>query len=1280
MKPIQTLLDACGILSPGMQQAIVVAAAMVAGLGPLIYIFSQLNMVIFTVIHGMAKLLPSIARVSTEVAIMALNDPNFAGKIIQVGDAFYSSSRHLRTYTDDLVALGTASQETIAETFAELTRSVEAKEFSQFIDDRNEAIEELIENMRPVDPKNTSARNVQRVAATQNVDRQLAQLAGAEAAGEVIGDSLDEPSRKVRGLGDLFSGLASAIRHPIRAVKDLGESIGKLFKGGGAGGIAKMSLDMSKFAKGTVIIGVIIAAVIMAFKGLKKHWNTFYETIKPGLSNLKNAWDGLWSAIKDLGNAFKPILDGFKGMDDAAAGNKAAGFWKMMGTLVRAVIEIISQAIDMIAMIVRIITPPITAIATLIGETLELAAGFISQFVELISAIVEGDWSAVWDLALEIVINTFHSISEVVELAFDSILLGLRYIIQGIEGASGVLSDIVAFFNPFGGSGFDGVVEDIQGAADAIDRIRAGSFSDNIFGDYSWNADMTEEAADSAADRWGDENRWSNAGEEAGDATRRGFRRRGPGGDDGEEDANEWLGSWLGAVQNALQGLMNDLRDQAMSALEEKFEKDLAVFDRRIEAIEEIEKAEERRMARMEYRQRRHQMLQDRALQYENYARNRALAIYEGRIDDARMMDLEEQRNKRDHQRNLKDLDQERRRAIIQQQRDEEKERINIQKEAAQERQELLKESLERQLDLIMRYAPRTRAEFQRMLDGMSSALWRAGVVDWPAAGRTGMGMYAQAIQRANEDLRQQAAWSGNNAATAWLAAFVAGDVKAGLMAAGADEPPSISSIRGGRGNRGGRGGRGGGGGVNGAGAPAYNPGQGHGGRFHTGGKVPGISKKDVPATLQSGEYVIKRDAVKNVGTGFLDAVNQTPTFHAGGPVGMGNPQQTIRKGGKDFITDLTAAWMFDQVAIAGLTSRVVAYLFESLGGRVGGKTMMDIMPTGQWRNIDEFARWIISLPQFRGINYGGTPDTGGMARPQNPSSDHPRGFAADFGTNWTNNFDPKLERLFQFLGAGGKAGTLPTKYAIYYDRDISANTGWNARGPTSSYDRHLNHVHLSVLDTIAQFGAAMGGGRPTGHGLKEMAYNALDNPPWRWNAAREWPSLDQLVTHESSWNPNAQNPNSTAYGLFQFLDSTWAGVGARKTSDPWGQIIAGFNYIKGRYGSPSGAWGFWQRNHWYHKGGLVPMMAGGEIPFNNYPALLHKGEIVLPKPISENITKMADGNGTMGSTVNIYADTFVGDFDHFKKNMERYDVEIKPRKAMAAGTTVRRVTSRGAC
>lgn len=76
--------------------------------------------------------------------------------------------------------------------------------------------------------------------------------------------------------------------------------------------------------------------------------------------------------------------------------------------------------------------------------------------------------------------------------------------------------------------------------------------------------------------------------------------------------------------------------------------------------------------------------------------------------------------------------------------------------------------------------------------------------------------------------------------------------------------------------------------------------------------------------------------------------------------------------------------------------------------------------------------------------------------------------------------------------------------------------------------------------------------------------------------------ALITLWNKESGWNPNADNPTSTAYGIAQFLDGTWAGTGYKRTSDPFKQIDAGLTYIANRYGSPSKALQFHQQNNWY--------------------------------------------------------------------------------------------------
>ncbi|MGK5173548.1 lytic transglycosylase domain-containing protein [Geodermatophilus sp. CPCC 205761] len=82
--------------------------------------------------------------------------------------------------------------------------------------------------------------------------------------------------------------------------------------------------------------------------------------------------------------------------------------------------------------------------------------------------------------------------------------------------------------------------------------------------------------------------------------------------------------------------------------------------------------------------------------------------------------------------------------------------------------------------------------------------------------------------------------------------------------------------------------------------------------------------------------------------------------------------------------------------------------------------------------------------------------------------------------------------------------------------------------------------------------------------------------------SADQFSCLENLWGKESGWNPNAQNPTSTAYGIPQFLNSTWAGTGIAKTSDGYRQIDAGLIYIENRYGSPCAAWAHSKANNWY--------------------------------------------------------------------------------------------------
>ncbi|MFH8880483.1 transglycosylase SLT domain-containing protein [Streptomyces californicus] len=82
---------------------------------------------------------------------------------------------------------------------------------------------------------------------------------------------------------------------------------------------------------------------------------------------------------------------------------------------------------------------------------------------------------------------------------------------------------------------------------------------------------------------------------------------------------------------------------------------------------------------------------------------------------------------------------------------------------------------------------------------------------------------------------------------------------------------------------------------------------------------------------------------------------------------------------------------------------------------------------------------------------------------------------------------------------------------------------------------------------------------------------------------ADQFQCFSNIVNHESTWNYRATNPSSGAYGLMQALPgSKMSSAGADWQTNPATQIKWGLSYMDSRYGSPCGAWSFWQANNWY--------------------------------------------------------------------------------------------------
>jgi hypothetical protein len=154
------------------------------------------------------------------------------------------------------------------------------------------------------------------------------------------------------------------------------------------------------------------------------------------------------------------------------------------------------------------------------------------------------------------------------------------------------------------------------------------------------------------------------------------------------------------------------------------------------------------------------------------------------------------------------------------------------------------------------------------------------------------------------------------------------------------------------------------------------------------------------------------------------------------------------------------------------------------------------------------------------------------------------------------------------------------TDSAAQLQSDDAADTGEGLAQAASAIPQAQARAHtiaeITAQRTAAAEAAAAAAERASAGSDDFRAY-AKDKV-----GATQFSCLDQLWTRESHWRNTAQNPASTAYGIAQLLDSTWAYTGVAKTSDGFEQVDAGLAYIDAAYGSPCSAWSHETNAGWY--------------------------------------------------------------------------------------------------
>ena len=103
-------------------------------------------------------------------------------------------------------------------------------------------------------------------------------------------------------------------------------------------------------------------------------------------------------------------------------------------------------------------------------------------------------------------------------------------------------------------------------------------------------------------------------------------------------------------------------------------------------------------------------------------------------------------------------------------------------------------------------------------------------------------------------------------------------------------------------------------------------------------------------------------------------------------------------------------------------------------------------------------------------------------------------------------------------------------------------------------------------------------GAKPSGSHKNWLKQAGIKSNFDKWN---------YIINHESGWNPKAQNPSSSAYGIGQALPpSKMASFGSDYMTNPITQLKWMKSYVNGRYGGIKNAYAFWKKHHWYANGG----------------------------------------------------------------------------------------------
>ena len=599
-------------------------------------------------------------------------------------------------------------------------------------------------------------------------ERQVSEKGALRIARGGIGGAVEKG--KLGSIGAITSSIDSAKAFPTKAVASYTTAIAaskasvKALKietlamsGVTPGAFARMKAAVMGFARSFKIvdtaikltkltliasgIGAVLLAIGVGFILIKNNMNKFKESGASGLKVVGQAFTILKDALLEI---VRPVIDLFAHFGKGSTG--AAGAVEGIGTAFGKVANVLKWLAGMFALVVKkFIQPYLYMIVNIVAAVVSLFQGnwkkafsflmtavafavdfFVNAFaigfkliVSLAGGLVKGVVSILGMLGKLIIENTVLPITSVLKVA-SMLPLGIGDKFKGINdkfrgvvnGAKGMVDSATGAVNGVVSSAVNGTNGLIDKAAGGLKNKVKGLKKGGI--DASTGKVKLKAEAELEVETDPAQEKIANA---VGDGIETGA-------DKGAAALAKKLANYAKSlkeeIQNAIQDRIKDKIKQVVEdltdGLKTQKEQSLKIFDDQLDKLEAVAKAEERLTKTKEYENKKRELEEKRALNKLNSQRNYALAIYEGRIDDARQISLEQRRSEVESQKELTDLNTSRDKEVADEKKQDVVDAIKKAKEESAKYFDQMIDDFKKAAERITKFPPTTADKFNEQL------------------------------------------------------------------------------------------------------------------------------------------------------------------------------------------------------------------------------------------------------------------------------------------------------------------------------------------------------------------------------------------------------------------------------------------------------------------------------------------------------------------------------------------------------------------------------------